>query len=142
MTPPICFTVPGEPRAKGRPRFGRGRAYTDAKTVSFENLIGWTASQAMGAQEPFSGPVAVSIAARFAPPVSASRKARAAMLSGETIPTRLDCDNIGKAICDGLNGVAYGDDRQIATLMIRKAYAETPGIDVVVRAFAPQGGSE
>ena len=135
----ICFTVPGEPRGKGRPRFGRGHTYTDAKTVSFENLIGWTASQAMNGQEPFSGPVCVTIAARFAPPVSASRKVRTAMLGGEIIPTRVDADNLGKLVCDGLNRVAYVDDRQVASLLIRKFYAETPGLDVVIRAHVPEG---
>lgn len=35
---PIRFSVPGKPLGKGRPRFSRasGRAFTPAKTVSYE----------------------------------------------------------------------------------------------------------
>ena len=39
----IKFTIPGEPRGKGRPRFsnrgGYVRTYTDEKTASYENLV-------------------------------------------------------------------------------------------------------
>lgn len=143
----LCFTVPGEVRGKGRPRFGRGRTYTDAKTLSYENLIGWTASQAMGTADPFEGPLCLNVTARFAPPASASRKAKDLMLAGAVKPAkRPDFDNIAKAVADALNGVAWADDAQVVTAMVRKVYAATAGLDVVVRpdesveALAPQGG--
>lgn len=40
------------------------------------------------------------------------------------------CANIVKIVCDALNGIAYGDDRQIALVQIRKKYAEEPKTDV------------
>lgn len=45
-----------------------------------------------------------------------------AALSGKYFPTKKDVDNICKAVCDGLNGVAYKDDRQIVDCHIRKLY--------------------
>ena len=41
-----------------------------------------------------------------------------------------DSDNIAKIICDGLNGVAYNDDKQIISLKIEKAWADD-GIEMV-----------
>lgn len=35
----LTFTVPGEPRGKGRPRFSGGRAYTDSETRAYERKI-------------------------------------------------------------------------------------------------------
>lgn len=36
----VDFTVPGEPRGKGRPRFSKsGHTYTDSETRAYENKI-------------------------------------------------------------------------------------------------------
>jgi len=134
----ICFSVPGEPKGKGRPRFVRktGRTYTDARTLSYETLIGWTASQAMGALDPLEGPLCLTVTARFTPAASTSRKACALMLSGEIPPAkRPDPDNIAKAVMDGLNGVVWVDDAQVVSLFIAKRYAEKPGLDIVIRPY-------
>lgn len=135
----LAFSVPGPVRGKGRPRFGNGRTYTDAKTASYEALVGWYAREAMGSTlRAFEGPVCVTIAARIAPPASASRSARVAMLSGETAPAkRPDVDNLGKAALDGMNGIAFADDAQVVSLFVRKLYAETPGLDIVIRPYRP-----
>ena len=63
------FVIPGRPKAKGRPRFARGRAYTDKKTLC---------------------------------------------------PLTADLDNLCKTVKDGLNGVAYADDRYVQKLAARK----------------------
>lgn len=45
--------------------------------------------------------------------------------------TKPDVDNLGKAVCDGLNGIAYRDDAMVASLEIEKVFADrTPGISV------------
>lgn len=132
----LAFTVPGPVRGKGRPRFGKGRTFTDAKTASYENLVALSAKAAMGAASPFSCPLCVTITARIIPPSSVSRRARAAMLSGETPPAkRPDLDNQLKAALDGLNGVAFTDDALIVSIFARKLYAETAGLDVVIRPY-------
>jgi Holliday junction resolvase RusA-like endonuclease len=129
------FTVPGEPRGKGRPRFGKTRAgfavaYTDDKTAAYENLVKLAARQ-VGATS-IDGPLSVQISAYFVPPQSWTKKRRAAALAGGEAPSRFDIDNISKAVLDGLNGIAFGDDKQIVTLFARKAFAEVARCEVQV----------
>jgi len=52
------FVVHGPPRGKGRPRFGQGHAYTDAKTVAYERTVRDAALLAMRGVF-LEGPVAV-----------------------------------------------------------------------------------
>lgn len=134
----LRFTIPGEPRGKGRPRFGRTahghvRTYTDDKTASYENLVRYAAAKALGQIRPTDRPVEMTVMVRLAPPASASKRQRAEMLSGERSPTKKpDLDNVVKAVMDGCNGVAFADDKQIVSLVASKVYAETAGVDVTV----------
>lgn len=130
----VAFSIPGKPFAKGRPRFSRatGRAYTPADTVSFERQVGIIAAQHVGA--PFVGPVKLTVFAVFEPPASASKKRRAAML-GRPHTQRPDLDNLQKAICDGLNRVAFADDAQIAEIVCRKSWGAVPMTTVIVEAL-------
>lgn len=43
-----------------------------------------------------------------------------------------DCDNISKNILDALNGIAYPDDKQVVTLVIRKWYANKSLVRVTI----------
>jgi Holliday junction resolvase RusA-like endonuclease len=131
----LRFVIPGEPRGKGRPRFGKSRAgfvsvRTDDKTAAYENLVKLAARQA-GAVS-IAGPLSVQISAYFVPPPSWSKKRRAAALAGHEAPGRFDIDNISKAVLDGLNGIAFGDDKQIVTLFARKAFADVARCEVQV----------
>lgn len=133
----LRFTVPGEVRGKGRPRVtaraGFARTYTDAKTASYENLVRLSAREALASAAPLDGPVALTCIARLTPPVSASRKAREAMLAGRQFPTRKpDLDNVLKALLDGLNAVAFRDDVLVVRLSAEKVWAEAAGLDVTV----------
>lgn len=95
------FTVPGKPipavrmtqRSKHRnPQAQRYLAYKDA--------VGWTAKAA--GIERYDGPVIVAIDVFLA----------------NRMGQRGDIDNIGKALTDSLNGIAYDDDKQITRLTI------------------------
>lgn len=132
----ITFQVPGEPRGKGRPRFAKGRTYTDAATASYENLIALACKAARNGQEPFDGPVAVWITATLQPPRSVSKKSRALMLldNPKHRPTkRPDVENIAKAALDGMNQIAFRDDAQVARLIITKRWGEEPGLTITVQ---------
>jgi len=131
----ISFTVPGEPQGKGRAKFGNGRTYTPEKTVAYEGLIALAGERAMAGAEPMLGPVSLSFTAVYSIPARLPKKRREAMLSGAVVPTKKpDLDNIAKAIGDGLNGVVFKDDAQIAELRsVRKIYGATPGLIVEVR---------
>lgn len=138
----LAFTVPGEPRGKGRPRIGRvgphARMFTDKKTASYENLVAMAALAAMEGALPFDCALELHMRVRMVPAASASRKARDAMLSGATPPTKKpDLDNVVKAIMDGCNTVAFRDDVLIVAHTASKIYADTAGVDVLIHPFVP-----
>ncbi|ADQ41562.1 endodeoxyribonuclease RusA [Caldicellulosiruptor acetigenus I77R1B] len=91
--------IVARPVPKARPRLGaNGRMYTPKETKEFEELVGWCTRSVV--KKPVEKPVKVNI--------DVFTKSRA------------DIDNIAKAILDGLNGVAFLDDRQVVELRIRK----------------------
>ncbi|ABS68922.1 endodeoxyribonuclease RusA [Xanthobacter versatilis] len=132
MSAPITIILAGEPRGKGRPRFGNGRSYTDEKTENYEAALRIAAMGAMGARRPIEGPVAVDIEARVPVPASWSQKKRLSALAGDVLPTtKPDIDNIVKT-WDALNHVVFNDDRQIVQASVRKVYHEKPALIITV----------
>ena len=140
---PLVFSMSGTPRSKGRPRATvRGSfatVYTDAETRKYEASVGEIGKAAMSGRAPFTGALSVSLRFRFEPAKSLSKRARAALLSGEApfIGTK-DVDNLAKAVLDGLNAVCFADDRQITRLFVTKTAAEKPGVDVRIEPLEPQ----
>ena len=133
----IHFTVEGDPRGKGRPRFGRfgkfTRVYTDKQTQDYENLIKFFAAEAMGSTDPLETPVSVYLYIRHGVPQSYSKKRTEACLSGLEQPGKKpDIDNIAKTYLDAMNGVIFKDDTQVIDLHIKKVYSAVPGVDVMV----------
>ena len=131
------FTVYGEPQGKGRPRFstfnGCVTTRTPDQTVVYENLVKTEYRQQSGKRFPDDAMLDVRIFAFYAIPKSVSKKKRKAMLNRELRPTKKpDFDNIGKVICDSLNGIAYRDDAQIVDSMVRKFYDDTPRVVVSI----------
>lgn len=129
----IEFTIPGEPRGKSRPRVvrlknGASTSYTPDKTVAYEELARQRFRQQWPSVElpfPDKTPVCVTITACFGIPKSASRKTRAAMLSGQNYPTKKpDMDNVVKIVLDALNGFAWHDDAQVVDLHVSKIYTD------------------
>ena len=134
----VMFTVDGEPTGKGRPRFStRGkfvRAVTPQKTVSYENLVKME-YQAQCAGTFFNSDVALGMRiTAFKPiPKSASKKKTLKMLEGLIRPGKKpDWDNIGKIVCDALNGIAFQDDSQIVSGTTIKKYSEQPRVEVEI----------
>ena len=130
------FEILGQPVAKQRPRMTRnGRAYTPAKTVAFERVVRGIAAPYFPA--PFHGPVRLTIWATFKPPVSWTKKKTATNMNRPHIQ-RPDIDNIAKAVCDSLNGVAFKDDSQIAAISARKVWGPIARTVVSVEAITEQ----
>lgn len=133
----IAFTVPGEPQGKGRPRVGRvgqhARMFTPAKTVAYEGLVAYAAQRAMDGRSLLLGACSIDLDIVFGVPASWSAKKRGQAIAGELMPTKKpDADNVLKAVCDGINGVVWGDDVQAVNVSIRKRYGEVPRVDVKV----------
>ncbi len=127
------LVIPGEPVAKARPRFNTktGVAYTPKKTKSFETLVKEIAYEHFDA--PLEGPIRVDIVFCFQRPKSKMWKKKP--MPREWKATRPDWDNLGKAVCDALNGIAYRDDGQLVDVRIRKYICsgdEKPHTEIII----------
>ena len=132
----LQFTVPGEPRGKGRPRFTRrGFAYTDTATRDYETLIREQATAAMRywPDGMVATPVSVRIDIYKGVPKSWSMAKRRRALDGQEIPGKPDLDNVAKGVLDAMNGVAYADDTQVVRLLVQKQYSLEPRLVVTVK---------
>ena len=115
--------IPGEPiaqpRVKVSTRGGFARAYVDAKHPihAYKQAIRLAYVNAGG--ELLEGPVSVRIVCWFERPKSHSKKRRQQQ---EPKTTKPDLDNVGKAILDALNEIAYNDDGQVCRLTVEKWY--------------------
>jgi Holliday junction resolvase RusA-like endonuclease len=115
--------IPGEPiaqpRVKVSTRGGFARAYVDAKHPihAYKQAIRLAYVNAGG--EVLEGPVSVRIVCLFERPKSHSKKRRQ---HTEPKTTKPDLDNVGKAILDALNEIAYNDDGQVFMLTVEKWY--------------------
>ena len=130
----VNFTIVGEPKGKGRPRFHRIKnyvtTYTPEETLNYEAYIKMSyLNEARGKK--LEGQIEAHIKGVFPIPKSTSKKQRALMLSGEVMHTKkIDCDNLAKTILDALNGIAYDDDKQVCRLIVEKVYGENPCVEV------------
>ena len=132
----VKFTVPGKPQGKARPRFntytGRTRTYTPSKTGAYEKFIALSYRQAAGKK--LSGAIEIKIECFYQIAKSHTKKNKAAMESGEIKATiKPDIDNVAKAVLDGLNGVAFDDDKQVVKLEVSKRYDHEARVEVEVK---------
>jgi Holliday junction resolvase RusA-like endonuclease len=115
--------IPGEPIAQPRVKVstkgGFARAYTerDHPIHAYKQAIRLAYVNAGG--EVLEGPVSIKIVCWFDRPKSHSKKRRQQQ---EPKTTKPDLDNVGKAILDALNEIAYNDDGQVFMLTIAKWY--------------------
>jgi Holliday junction resolvase RusA-like endonuclease len=113
----VAFELLQRPHPKGRPRFGKTHAYTDPKTRLYENDIRKACAEAMCGADPHDGPVELSCVFEY-------RGARVA-----------DTDNLLKAVSDGIERVAFLNDRQVTRLnAVRVTRADVDRISVAVLA--------
>jgi crossover junction endodeoxyribonuclease RusA len=100
------FVVEGRPVPKKRPRVIRDGAksytYTPKETVVHEEKIGWAWKEKGPKAWPLDGRYAVRIDFFFA------------------MKTTADIDNLIKSVLDGLNGLAWKDDRQVMSVRAEK----------------------
>lgn len=129
------FTVYGKPFGKQRPRvLKNGITYTPKETTSYENYIRHCYIEKFGAIEPTENPVSITIRAYFEIPSSVSTKKKIEMANGVTKPTKKpDIDNVLKIVLDGLNGIAFKDDKQVVCAIIQKFYTDrTPRLEIEI----------
>jgi Holliday junction resolvase RusA-like endonuclease len=125
----FALRIVGPPPAKGRPRFGRGRTYTDPSTREAEDAVvaAWVDA---GAPRLADGPLVLSVTVELARPRSHLRSdgglSAAGRRAGRHPRRRPDLDNVAKAVMDALSGRAWRDDADVVALYAVRRWAE-PG---------------
>jgi len=109
--PTKTIVIPAKAIPKARPRKGKHGFYTPKTTQQFENFIKMIASQHF-----------IDIAITFKLP-------RPKRITWKTKPmpeipcaSRPDLDNLEKSVLDGLQGIAFIDDRQVWKKTSKKIY--------------------
>jgi len=111
----VTFVIPGRPVPKQRPRLGKqGQIYTPRETKAYEQTVSRVGRQVF--KNPYDGPVILQVKVYLT-------------------AARGDLDNYIKSIQDGLNHVAWRDDRQVtrlqASLFVRRGVQER--VEVLVQ---------
>lgn len=123
----------GEPQGKERPRFNRktGVVYTPVKTKNYEQMIRNEYIKQGG--KLLNGEICVVIQAYFKIPKHAKKAEKHLMLDGFVEPQKKpDIDNIAKIVLDGLQSVAFADDKQVTSLIVRKNYGEESMVTIFI----------
>lgn len=116
----VAFELNQRPHPKGRPRFGKTHAYTDDKTRAYEARVEKACRAAMDGRDPHAGPVQLLC-------LFEQRNAVAA-----------DVDNLTKAVSDGIERVAFVNDRQVVEIRARRVIrADVDRMSVAVLAVTP-----
>lgn len=120
-----------KPMTKQRPRFNRnGIVFTPKQTTDYEKLIAtkWKEKYKI----PTEKAVEVDLYFTFERPKSWTKKKRENMKFHTLKP---DVDNLEKAILDGLNKVAFVDDKQVFSVSAKKYYADYNSIRIVITEY-------
>lgn len=123
----IQFSVDIRPFGKQRPRMTRsGHAYTPKETVEYERQIKLRFKKLFPNFKPIENAIILEINFYFIQ--SKSNKD-----SFHTI--KPDIDNLIKAICDSLNGLAYVDDRIITGIIAHKKYSTIDCVHIKISSL-------
>jgi len=126
------FTVKGQPKGKGRPRFTKnGHVYTPESTRIYEEEIKLRYKEKFK-DEMLDGNIAVEVFINKKPASYLGIKKYNKLL-GKYCNIKPDTDKVVKAVLDALNGVAYADDKNVVEIYAVKKYASESS--VVVRLY-------
>ena len=126
------FTVKGQPKGKGRPRFTKnGHVYTPESTRIYEEEIKLRYKEKYK-NEMLDGNIAVEVFINKKPASYLGIKKYNKLL-GKYCNIKPDTDNVVKAVLDALNGVAYADDKNVVEIYAVKKYSTESS--VVVRLY-------
>lgn len=128
--------APGKCVPKGRPRFvqnkytGTPSVYTPKKTQDYEKYIKECTRAVI--KNPIEGYFSVKIFVSNSIPKSWTKKKKEDAKSGLIKPTVGDLDNMVKSVLDGMNGVAFKDDKFMYKLEAEKKYSDNDTVIVVI----------
>lgn len=108
MSNSFSFIVPGIPVGKERPRKGKHGFYTPKKTKDYEELVGFYAKKSLMDEKINTPHFNWRMDGKYILTI---------WIFGEF---KSDLDNVAKSIMDGLNKIAYNDDKLVYSLIIEK----------------------
>lgn len=129
----IVLTIPGQPRAKQRPRWSRTRMYSPKDTVNYETYIKEMFVISYPDFVPLEGPLKMTITAWMMIPKSTSKKKTKLMIERVVRPDKKpDWDSLARIICDALEKLAYKNDSQIVDGILHKYYSVRPRLEIEI----------
>ena len=115
----VRIIIPASPVAKARPRKGKyGNFYTPKDTQQFENLVKMVASKHF--KKPLDCPVELYLKFKIPRPKRLIWKTKP--MPEKPCDTTPDIDNYIKSTTDGLQGIAFYNDKQIWKIVAEKVY--------------------
>ena len=148
-TPPQSewrFFVSGKPTTQGSKRLVRTRRGRTLMLEASRYLKPWREAVAKAARAErvrvIEGDVEMSIVAVWPRPSVHYKKDGTLRSSAPKRAGYADCDKLCRGICDALAGIAYLNDRQVASLAIERRWAEhdePSGAWVSIRAAPARG---
>lgn len=143
----LTFSVAGEPRGKGRPRFSArvvevdgtptaiSSVHTPADTLAAEKVVATTFKAMFPKHQPYTRAVMLKFVAVFAVPSSWPKYMKEAAKRGTLYHTsKPDKDNIEKLIVDALNTLAWVDDAQVQGGGVKR-YGHPARIEITIEAI-------
>lgn len=125
------FEIPGRPRAKQSARAVRTQnGVRFFQPANVENYCGRVSALArLAIPEPIAGAVSLRLSIVLRTPTSWSKMRRAQLNRATVLP---DLDNAAKAVMDGLNEIAWINDKQVTELSVEKHYGDRDAVVVAV----------
>jgi len=126
----ITLTIPGEPKAKQRPKWFKHGIYTPKETVNYETYIKELFVAKYPDFVPLETALSLELIAYFTIPKSTSKKKHRLMRLHVIKPTKKpDLDNCIKII-DALESLAYKNDNQFVAIVAKKHYSMRPRLEI------------
>lgn len=124
----MIIFIPIQPKGAPRPRVTKFGTYNAKGYTDYKNAIGLAAKAKI--KTPLETSISIDIEFFFEIPPSWSKKKKEAAGWHKSKP---DIDNLIKGVLDGLNGIAYKDDMQVAKIAARKQYTRSnSGIQIII----------
>lgn len=125
----ITFHASGKPETKGSARafVVRGRAIItndNPRAKTWAGVVSSAAAEACGGKQ-LVGPLAVSIVFHLQRPKAHSGKRGLKPGAPVHSSSKPDVDKLARCALDALTGIVFGDDSQVARLVVEKRYADS-----------------
>ena len=132
----FTLIISGHPEGKGRPKFGKGRAWTPKKTVLAEGEVTRKWEEIGSPRMPDDAPLRIDLTLYVVRPDGHYKKGGELSAEGQRNPRPLkvkpDIDNAIKLVFDALNTKAFRDDVRFVEAHIERHWADWPAVKIKI----------